>query len=266
MSKNDAKTQDLLFAPTVVKALRNHAGTVVGRTETYPTGEVVAFWEVQPRLRGQWVAGETKDAQRAQHAQQAQQLRTLAAPLTEPPQRWRCPQCLAYLSRDRDENGQYRPCTTCGYSEWVGPSPAGTDKVPDTAVPVQFSAPETLARVTALQADPHLVAEAQPVFVQAVRLAPPTARQTYAPVGTTLDRVVTAQTALGQREAPEAPLRTMQSNRCPRCGAADYRTCPCPPAAPMTLEAAVTANDQRRARQDAADLACYPHLKHWLKP
>ena len=229
----------------MVKPLVNRDGEVIGRLERdVATGIVTPFWYPKPR--------------------------TMALPAQEPDQKWRCPQCLTYLPIGLDDTGQYIPCTTCGYAAWVAPSAAGTRNIPATAVPVSFSAPATLDRVVALQSVPGLVAEVVPAPVVARRVPHPTARETYAPFGSTMDRLVEVQVARGQREAPALPLRTMvdagSSLRCPRCGATDYRTCPCPPTMPSVLEAAVVQNRRRQERQDAAFEAEHPVLAaHWRR-
>ena len=110
--------------------------------------------------------------------------------------------CLTYLPIELDDTGQYIPCTTCGYAEWVAPSAAGTKSIPATAVPVSFSAPATLDRVIKLQAAPGQVAEYEPGPVVARRLPPPLPRETYAPKHSTLDAVVTYQVNHGQRDKP----------------------------------------------------------------
>jgi hypothetical protein len=173
---------------------------------------------------------------------------------TLPPRVVLCGHCGDDFELRRDANGDLMPCPNCGKG-WRDTSMPGEAPRFET-----YSAPETLRRVVALQRDPDAVAEMAPVAVVA-RRAVSARRETYAPVGSTIDRALTLQRARGQREPAAAPLRTMQAaSPCERCG---RRQCQCPPKAPDVLGIAVQHREAERAVQDAALREAYPVLRQW---
>jgi hypothetical protein len=179
----------------------------------------------------------------------------------EPPV-WRCPNCLRTLPPVTPGMRGAPPCPHCDAT----PQPAGTANIPKTAAPQPlmetFRSPDTLTRVAALRANQASgsVAEVTPVAVQAVPLPPPPPRATYPPKQATLDAVVQEQVRLGQRPAPEAPLRTMQAAPCGRCG---KPACSCPPTPPDVLTACVVRQQLLLARRDAGLRAAFPVLERW---
>jgi hypothetical protein len=169
----------------------------------------------------------------------------------------RCPMCMGYLSMTPDVNGDVGPCPGCGWYPTAAPLPDGDAH--NTPV-VTFSAPDTLTRMLKIQQDAHAVTETVAVPVVA-QVATPRTRQTFAPRGSTLDRVVAAQTALGRRAAPAPMLRTAVAQLpCPRCGS--KTTCQCPPTPPRTLELIVARQAQALAAHEASmSDAGYPAIR-----
>ena len=130
----------------------------------------------------------------------------------------------------------------------------------DRYVPMYFEAPDVLGRAVRLQRDPTLVAEVERIPVRGIPLPRPAARETYAPTHDLMTGVLREQVRRGWRPAPEPPLHVMGAQPCERCGRVQ---CPCPPAAPKVLEAAVAHRQREVARRDGAfDAAGHPRLRY----